>query len=149
MLLEVVLPYISSHFLHCFLSFSVLFGPFSVLFGSFRSFSVLFGILCDRTYTECCTSPTYRSPAPPADHRPHRLVTGTPKTPVALFTEKDRKEPKEPKRDRKGTEKDRKGPKRTKNSAGNDLKYTARQPQVASIVPADQSEQSIAIQASR
>ena len=72
--------------------------------------------------------------------------------PVALFTEKDRKGPKRTEKDRKGpkrTEKDRKGPKRTKNSAGNDLKFTARQPQVALIVTADQSDQSIAIKASR
>ena len=36
-----------------------------------------------------------------------------------------------------------------KNSARNDLKYTARQSQVALIVPTDQSDQSIAIKASR
>ena len=56
-------------------------------------------------------------------------------------TEKNRRGPKKTKKDRKGPEKDRKGPKRTKNSAGNDLKYTAIQPQVALIVPADQSDQ--------
>ena len=65
---------------------------------------------------------------------------------VALFTEKDRKGPK---RDRKGPKRNRKGPKRRKNNARNDLIYTARQPQVALIVQADQSDQSIAIKASR
>ena len=60
-----------------------------------------------------------------------------------------RKGPKRTEKDRKGPKRNRKGPKRTNNSAGNDLKYMARQPQVALLVPADKSDQSIAIKASR
>ena len=48
------------------------------------------------------------------------------KSSVALFTEKDRKEPKRTEKGPKRTEKDRKGTEKKKNIAGNDLKHTAR-----------------------